>query len=192
MVKWPGHIKPGTVSNEIVSHLDWFPTFLAAAGVPDVKEQLLKGMKVGDTTFKVHLDGYNMLPYFTGQVAQSPREEFFYFSDETDLVALRYGNMKIVFSEQRIEGTFRIWSEPFVTLRTPKIFNLRTDPYERADITSNTYYDWIFDHAFVFVPAQAVVGELLATFKDFPPSQKPGSFSIDQVLDKLRGGVKSK
>jgi len=145
MIKWPGHIKPGSVSNEIVAHLDWAPTFLAAAGVPDVKEQLLKGMKVGDTTFKVHLDGYNLLPYLTGQTTKSPREEFFYFNDDGGLDALRYDNWKIVFSEQRVEGTMRIWAEPFVTLRLPKIFNLRTDPYERADITSNTYYEWLVD-----------------------------------------------
>jgi len=191
MVRWPGHIKAGTVSNEIVSHLDWMPTFLAAAGVPDAKEQLLTGMKVGDTTFKVHLDGYNMLPYFTGQVQKSPREEFFYFNDDSDLVALRHNNYKIVFAEQRVEGTLRVWAEPFTVLRMPKIYNLRMDPYERADITSNTYYDYIFDHAYVLVPAQAVVGQFLSSFKDFPPSQKAGSFSVDQVLEKLREGVKS-
>jgi arylsulfatase len=189
MIKWPGHIKPGTVENGIVSHLDWMPTLLAAAGVPDVKEQLLKGMKVGDTTFKVHLDGYNMLPLLTGQTAKSPREEFFYFNDDAELVALRYDNWKMVFSEQRTEGTLRIWAEPFVTLRVPKIFNLRTDPYERADITSNTYYDWLLDHVFILVPAQKGVGEFLATFKEFPPSQKSGSFSVDQVLEKLKEGA---
>ena len=189
MVRWPGHIKPGSVANDIVSHLDFLPTLLAAAGVPDVKEQLLKGMKVGDKTFKVHLDGYNLLPYLTGQVKESPRKEFFYFNDDGDLVALRYDNWKIVFAEQRATGTMKIWSEPFVQLRVPKIFNLRTDPYERADTTSNTYYDWLLDHAFVFVPAQAIVGKFLATFKEFPPSQKSASFSIDQVLDKLRDGA---
>jgi len=189
MIKWPGHIKPGSVSNEIVAHLDWAPTFLAAAGVPDVKEQLLKGMKVGDTTFKVHLDGYNLLPYLTGQTTKSPREEFFYFNDDGGLDALRYDNWKIVFSEQRIEGTMRIWAEPFVTLRLPKIFNLRTDPYERADITSNTYYDWLVDHLYILVPVQKIVGNFLATFKEFPPDQKSGSFSVDQVLEKLKEGA---
>jgi arylsulfatase A-like enzyme len=189
MIKWPGHIKPDTVENGIVSHLDWMPTLLAAAGVPDVKEQLLKGMKVGDTTYKVHLDGYNMLPLLTGQTAKSPRDEFFYFNDDGALVALRYDNWKMVFEEQRTEGTLRIWSEPFVTLRVPKIFNLRTDPYERADITSNTYYDWLMDHVFILVPAQKVVGEFLATFKEFPPSQKAGSFSVDQVLEKMKEGA---
>ncbi|MBS1212114.1 MAG: arylsulfatase [Proteobacteria bacterium] len=189
MIKWPGHIKPGSVSNEIVAHLDWAPTLLAAAGVPDVKEQLLKGMKVGDTTFKVHLDGYNLLPYLTGQTTKSPREEFFYFNDDGGLDALRYDNWKIVFSEQRIEGTMRIWAEPFVTLRLPKIFNLRTDPYERADITSNTYYEWLVDHLYLLVPVQKIVGDFLATFKEFPPDQKSGSFSVDQVLEKLKEGA---
>ena len=189
MIKWPGHIKPGSVSNEIVAHLDWAPTFLAAAGVPDVKEQLLKGMKVGDTTFKVHLDGYNLLPYLTGQTTKSPREEFFYFNDDGGLDALRYDNWKFVFSEQRIEGTMRIWAEPFVTLRLPKIFNLRTDPYERADITSNTYYEWLVEHLYLLVPVQKIVGDFLATFKEFPPDQKSGSFSVDQVLEKLKEGA---
>jgi arylsulfatase len=189
MIKWPGHIKPGSVSNEIVAHLDWAPTLLAAAGVPDVKEQLLKGMKVGDTTFKVHLDGYNLLPYLTGQTTKSPREEFFYFNDDGGLDALRYDNWKFVFSEQRIEGTMRIWAEPFVTLRLPKIFNLRTDPYERADITSNTYYEWLVEHLYLLVPVQKIVGNFLATFKEFPPDQKSGSFSVDQVLEKLKEGA---
>ena len=188
MIKWPGHIRSGEVENGIASHLDMMPTLLAAAGVPDVKEQLLKGMKVGDETFKVHLDGYNMLPLLSGQTTESPRKEFFYFNDDGDLVALRYDNWKMVFAEQRATGTLRIWAEPFTTLRVPKIFNLRTDPYERADITSNTYYDWLMDHVFILVPAQKVVGDFLATFKEFPPSQKSGSFSVDQVLEKLREG----
>jgi arylsulfatase A-like enzyme len=188
MIKWPGHIRSGEVENGIVSHLDMLPTLLAAAGVPDVKEQLLKGMKVGDESFKVHLDGYNMLPLLSGQTKESPRKEFFYFNDDGDLVALRYDNWKMVFAEQRTPGTLRIWAEPFTTLRVPKIFNLRTDPYERADITSNTYYDWLMDHVFILVPAQKVVGDFLATFKEFPPSQKSGSFSVDQVLERLREG----
>ena len=189
IIRWPGHIKAGSVSNEIISHLDWAPTFLAAAGVPDVAEQLKKGKKVGDTTFKVHLDGYNLLPFLTGETKKSPREEFFYFNDDSDLVGLRYDNWKIVFEEQRTEGTLRIWAEPFVTLRVPKLFNLRTDPYERADITSNTYYDWFFDHAYILVPAQAVVGKFLATFKEFPPSQEAGSFSLKLVMEKLAQGA---
>ena len=183
-----GQIKPGTVSNDIVSHLDWAPTLLAAAGVPDIKEKLLKGYKVGKKTYKVHLDGYNLLPYLTGAEKKSPRKEFFYFSDDGDLTALRYDNWKVVFAEQRAPGTLRVWAEPFTPLRVPLIFNLRTDPYERAHITSNTYYDWLLDHAFMLVPAQAYVGKFLATFKEFPPRQKAASFTIDQVMETLATG----
>lgn len=186
MVRWPGKIKPGSVSNEIVSHLDWMPTLLAAAGVPDVKEKLLKGYKIGKSTYKVHLDGYNQLPYLTGQEDKSPRKEFFYISDDGDLTGLRYDNWKFVFSEQRAPGTLRVWAEPLTNLRVPLIFNLRMDPYERANITSNTYYDWLLDHAFMLIPAQTYVGQYLATFKDFPPRQKAATFSIDQVLEKLK------
>jgi arylsulfatase len=188
MVRWPGKIKPGTVSNDIMSHLDWAPTLLAAAGVPDIKEQLLKGYKIGNTTYKVHLDGYNFVPYLTGQEKKGPRNEFFYFNDEAGLTALRFDNWKLVFAEQRATGTLRVWAEPFTELRLPLMFNLRTDPYERAQITSNTYYDWLLDHAFLLVPAQAYVGKFLTTFKEFPPSQKPSSFSIDQVMQKLQEG----
>jgi arylsulfatase len=191
MVRWPGKIQPGTVSNEIVSHMDWLPTFLAIAGEPDIKEKLLKGHQVGNKNFKVHLDGYNLLPYLTGQEAKSPRVEYFYFSDDGDLTAFRYDNWKLVFMEQRVAGTMRIWAEPFVPLRVPKLFNLRTDPYERADITSNTYYDWFFDHAFLLIPAQQLVGQFLATFKDYPPRQKAASFTVDQVMEKLTSGITS-
>lgn len=185
MVRWPGKIKPGTVSNEIVSHLDWLPTFLAMAGETDIVEKCKKGHKAGNKTFKVHLDGYNLLPYVTGTESKSPRPGFFYFSDDGDLTALRYDHWKLVFMEQRVAGTLRIWQEPFVSLRFPKLFNLRTDPYERADITSNTYWDWVLDHVFLFIPAQTLVGQFLATFKEFPPRQKAASFTIDQVLEKL-------
>jgi arylsulfatase len=191
MVRWPGKIKAGTVSNEIVSHLDWLPTFVAMAGEPDITEKLLKGHKVGNKTFKVHLDGYNLLSYLTGAESKSPRPSFFYFSDDGDLTALRYDHWKLVFMEQRQAGTLRIWQEPFVSLRFPKLFNLRTDPYERADITSNTYWDWVMDHVFLFIPAQTLVGEFLATFKEFPPRQKAASFTIDQVLEKLVESNKS-
>jgi arylsulfatase len=186
VVRWPGKIKPGSVSNGIVSHLDWMPTLLATAGVPDITEKLLKGYKVGKANFKVHLDGYNLLPYLTGEEEKSPRKEFFYFSDDGDLTGLRYDNWKLVFAEQRAEGTLRIWSEPFTTLRVPLIFNLRLDPYERSTITSNTYYDWFLDHAFIALPVQGYVAKYLATFKDYPPRQKAASFSIDQVLERLR------
>jgi arylsulfatase len=189
MVRWPGKIKPGTVSNEIISHLDWSPTLLAAAGLPDIKEQLLKGYKIGDTTYKVHLDGYNFLPYLTGAEKKGPRNEFFYFNDDGGLTALRYDNWKLIFAEQRAPGTLRVWAEPFTPLRVPLLFNLRTDPYERAQITSNTYYDWFLDHAFMLVPAQAAVAKFLETFKEFPPSQKPATFSIDQVMQQMQEGV---
>ncbi len=185
MVKWPGHIKPGSVGNGIVSHLDWMPTLLAAAGVPDIKEKLLTGYKVGDRTYKVHLDGFNELDYFTGKSNTSARNSFFYFNDDAELTGLRYDNWKFVFLEQRAKGTLQVWAEPFTPLRVPKIFNLRLDPYERADVTSNTYYDWMLDHAFMLVPAQQYVGEFAATFKDFPPRQKAASFSVDQILDHL-------
>jgi len=192
MVRWPGHIKPGSVSNDIVAHLDWLPTFLAMAGDPQVKEELLKGYKVGDMTYKVHLDGDNLVPYLTGQVAKSPRQSFLYINDDQQLVALRYDNWKLVFMEQRVPGTLRIWADPFVTLRVPKLFNLRTDPYERADVTSNTYYDWLMDHIFLLVPAQAYVGQFLTTFKDYPQRQKAASFNLDEVLQSLKesGGSK--
>lgn len=189
LIRWPGKIKPGSVSNEIVSGLDWLPTLLAAAGDATVKEKLLKGVKSGDRTYKVHLDGYNQLPYLTGQEARGPRRDFFYFNDDGDLVALRFENWKIVFAEQRATGTLRIWAEPFTMLRVPKMFDLRADPFERADITSNTYYDWLLDHAFLLVPAQDYVGQFLASFKEFPPRQKAASFSIDQVMEKLKQGM---
>jgi len=185
-IRWPGHIKPDSVSNEIVSGMDWLPTLLAAAGDADVKQKLLNGHKVGGATYKVHLDGYNILPYLTGQEPQSPRREFFYFSDDCDLLALRYENYKFVSAEQRMPGTLAIWSEPFTRLRSGKMFDLRADPYERADITSNTYYDWGMDHLFLIVPIQAYIVKFIETFKAFPPRQKPASFGIDQSLETLQ------
>ena len=179
-IRWPGVIKPGTVLNDIFAHEDMLPTLLAAAGVPDVKEQLLKGMKVGDKTFKVHLDGYNITDALAGK-APSPRHEFFYFNDDGSLVALRYDQWKIVFAEQRAHG-FDVWQEPFVPLRIPKLFNLRTDPFEESEHGWDNW-QWRLDRAFLLVPAQQYVGKFLATFKEFPPSQKVGSFSLDQVLE---------
>ena len=190
LLRWPGKIPAGTVSNGIVSHLDWLPTFLAAAGEMEIKEKLKKGHKAGNKNFKVHLDGYNLLPYLTGKEKKSPRPGYLYFSDDGDLMALRYDNFKVVFKEQRAPGTLRIWAEPFIDLRVPKIFNLRTDPYERADVTSNTYYDWLLDRAFLLVPAQALVGEFLQTFREFPPRQKAASFNLDQIMEKLNQPVK--
>jgi arylsulfatase A-like enzyme len=187
LLRWPGRIAPGSISNDIVSGLDWVPTLMAAAGDSDIKQKLLAGYAVGGKTFKVHLDGYNQLPYLTGAQSSSAREEFIYFDDDGDLVAMRYHNWKVVFEEQRVTGTMRIWAEPFVKLRVPKIFNLRSDPYERADVTSNTYYDWLMsDGAAVIIAGPVVVGRFLATFKDFPPSQRPSSFSIDQLVEKMQ------
>jgi len=189
MIRWPGHIQPGSVSNEIVSALDWCPTLLAAAGDPDVANKLLKGYKASGKTFKVHLDGHNQLSYLTGQEPRSARRDFFYFNDDGDLVGVRYENWKIVFLEQRAKGTLELWAEPFTPLRVPKFFDLRADPYERADVTSNTYWDWLADHAYIAYGAQAGVGKFLQTFKDFPPSQRAASFTIDQAMEKLRQSI---
>jgi len=186
MVRWPGKIKAGSVTNEIVHHMDWLPTFLAAAGEPDIKEKLKKGgVKAISRTYKVHLDGYNMLPLLTGKEKVGPRKEIFYFSDDGDLTALRYQDWKMIFMEQKTEGTFRVWMEPFVPLRVPLIENLRRDPYERAVVTSNTYYDWLLDRAYLLVPAQAYVADFLKTFKEFPPRQKAASFTLEKVMEKM-------
>jgi len=186
MVRWPGKIKAGSVTNEIVHHMDWLPTFVAAAGDPKIKTKLKhSGVNAIGRNYRVHLDGYNMLPLLTGKAEKSPRNEIFYFSDDGDLTALRYQDWKMIFMEQKSTGTFRVWMEPFVPMRVPLIFNLRRDPYERASITSNTYYDWMLDRAFLLVPAQAYVGNFLKTFKEFPPRQKPASFSLEQVIDKM-------
>jgi arylsulfatase len=192
MIRWPGRIQPGSISNEMISGLDWMPTLMAAAGDPEIKDKLLKGHQAGSKTFKVHLDGYNQLPYLTGQEERGARKEFIYFDDDGDVVALRYENWKVVFEEQRAQGTLRIWAEPFTKLRVPKIFNLRSDPYERADVTSNTYYDWLMsDGAGVFIAAPPVVGKFLATFTEYPPSQRPSSFSIDQLVEKMQKSLEA-
>jgi len=184
-VRWPGKIEAGTTTNQIVHHMDWLPTFAAIAGDTDVTERLLKGDKINGRKYKVHLDGYNILPLLTGETDMSPRKEIFYFSDDGDLTALRYEDWKLIFMEQKATGTLRIWMEPFVPLRLPLIFNLRRDPYEKADITSNTYFDWLLDRAYLLVPAQAYVGDFLTTFQKYPPRQKAASFSLDQVMEKL-------
>jgi arylsulfatase len=189
MVRWPGKIEAGTVSNEMIAHQDWLPTLLAAAGDPDISEKLLKGHKAGDKKFKVHIDGYNFLPHFTGKEEKGPRPGFIYFSDDGDLVALRYDNWKIVFAEQRMRGTLALWMEPFTFLRVPKFFNLRTDPFERADVTSNTYYDWMIDRIYLIYAAQFIVAEFLKTFKEFPPRMKAASFTVDQVMEKMESGM---
>jgi arylsulfatase len=172
--------------------MDWLPTFLAAAGEPDIKEKLLTGRNAIERNYKVHLDGYDFLPNLTGQAKQGPRKEIFYFSDDGDLTALRYQDWKLLFMEQRAEATFQAWREPFVPLRIPLLVNLRRDPYERGMVTSNTYDDWFLDRAYMLVPAQAYVGQFLKTFKEYPPRQKAASFSLDQVIEKLSksGGSK--
>jgi arylsulfatase len=191
MVRWPARIPAGTVLNGLVSHNDWFVTLLAAAGDPDIAERLRSGAELAGTTYRVHLDGHNQLPYLTGEAGESPRRHFFYVSDDGDLTALRFDNWKLVFMEQRAPGTLGVWAEPYTRLRVPKLFNLRTDPFERADITSNTYYDWLIDRVWLMVPAQAYVAEMLQTLVDFPARQEPATFGIDQVLERLRAGVPS-
>ena len=183
LIRWPGVIKPGTIYNDVFSHEDMLPTLLAAAGEPDIKEKLVGGFSALGRDYKVHLDGYNLLPYQGRD--RAPRKEFFYWTDGGDLCGLRYGRWKIVFQEQRAHG-LDVWQDPLVTLRFPKLFCLRTDPYERADHEASDYGHWRVDHAFVLVPAQGYVARHLATFKEFPPRQKPGSFSLDQVLEALQ------
>ena len=175
--------------NGIVSHNDWFVTLLSAAGVPDIADKLRTGTDLGGTTYKVHLDGNDQLAYITGETDESPRQHFFYVYDDGGLTGLRFDNWKFVFLEQRCPGTLQIWAEPFTELRVPKLFNLRTDPYERADITSNTYWDWMADHMFLFVPAQAYVAQMLQTFVEFPQRQKSASFNLEQVMAKLQDGA---
>ncbi len=185
-VRWPGKVEAGTWNTEIVHHMDWLPTFVAAAGEPEIKEKLKKGgVEAIGRSYKVHLDGYNILPMLTGKTKESPRKEIFYFSDDGDLTALRYDDWKLIFMEQRVEATFQAWQEPFIALRLPLLLNLRRDPYERATITSNTYYDWMLDRVYLMVPAQTYVGNFLKTFQEFPPRQKAASFSLDQVMEKL-------
>ena len=181
VMRWPGVIKPGSVTNEIYSHLDVIPTLLAAVGDDKIKEKLKAGTRIGNKKYNVHLDGYNFLPYLKGEDEKGPRKEIFYSSDTGDLLNLRYNNWKIVFAEQREHG-FNVWQEPFTFLRLPKIFNLRMDPFERADHEAIGYAKWRADRLFLLVPAQGIVGNFLKTFQEFPPRQKPASFSFDQVV----------
>jgi arylsulfatase A-like enzyme len=185
MVRWPGHIKAGEVSNEMVSGLDWFPTLVAAAGDTTIKDRLLKGTDLGGKSFKVHLDGYNQLPYLTGQAPKSERNDFYYFNDDGEVVAYRFNDWKIVFCEQRKPGGFEVWANPFTCLRAPKIFNLRMDPFERADVVSDQYYDWFAKNAYLAQYGVWRVAPFLETFKEYPPSQRVASFSIDQMVEGL-------
>jgi arylsulfatase A-like enzyme len=180
-IRWPGKIKAGSVLNGIVSHIDMFPTLLAAAGNPDITQQLLDGCTVGGQKYHVHLDGYNQIPYLTGAVKESPRNAIFYFSDDGEVIAVRVGDYKLTFAVQRA-NTMQLWQEPFVKLRLPTIFNLRRDPFERADFNSNTYYDWMVDHVPQLYLVQDLVAQQIADFVKFPPRQKPASFNLDAVM----------
>jgi len=185
-IRWPGVIKPGTVSNDIFSHTDMLPSLAAAAGEPDVVEKLKKGYKSGNKNFKVHIDGYNLIPFLKGEVKENPRKGFLYWSDDGDLMALRVGDWKVHFLVQHGHG-FDVWKQPLEALRAPDLYNLRSDPFERASEDATMFYGkWSADRTFLLVPAQAIVGEFLKTFEEFPPRQKPASFSIDQALDKAR------
>ncbi|MNO91356.1 hypothetical protein D3C76_828970 [compost metagenome] len=181
IIRWPNHVKPGTVSTQMFSGLDWFPTLLAAVGDTDIKERLLKGADIGGKTFKVHLDGFNQLDYVTGKSDKSARNEFYYFNDEAELVGMRFNDWKIVWCEQRAPGGLQVWSEPFTCLRVPKLFNLRMDPYERADVVSDQYYDWLTKNDYLLFQGTRKAAAFLQTFVEYPPSQRPASFSIDQI-----------
>jgi arylsulfatase A-like enzyme len=191
MIRWPGRIPAGQVANGIGSHHDWLPTFLAMVGEPSIVEKLKTGHQAGDKNVKVHVDGFNLLPYLLGDTDGSPRPGSVYFSDDGDLLALRYDSWKLTFMEQRMPGTMQILAEPFVTLRVPKIFNLRTDPFEPADVTSNSYSDWFVDHAYIALARPAIITQFLASFREFPPRQKAASFTIDQALDRLNAAITS-
>ena len=186
LMRWPGKIKAGSVSNDIGAHVDMLPTLLAAAGDPDVSKKLLTGYKIGDMTYKVHIDGFNMIPYLTGEAKESPRNNFFYISDDGDVMAVRFGDWKCHLSIQRA-NQMRVWSEPLVKLRVPYIFNLRRDPFERAEYNSNTWLDWTMSHAFIMYMMQEVVAEQIANFAAYPPRQKPASFNLDSVMAQLAG-----
>ncbi len=184
VIRWPGVIKPGTMINDIAAHEDWATTLLAAAGAPDVKEKLLTGYQAGDKSFKVHLDGYNLMPYLKGDTQVDPRREFLYWTDDGELAALRYDKWKALFLEQPAHG-FSVWETPFVSLRVPKLFDLHADPFERAEMESIDYSHWRIDRVYLLTPAQAFVGQWLTSFKQFPPRQKPASFNLDQVMQEM-------
>ena len=183
VIRWPGTIQPGTIYNEMFSHCDLIPTFAAAAGDPDIVAKCLRGSQIGDKTFKVHLDGHNLLPFFKGEVKEAPRKGFLYWNDDGELVAIRVNDWKVVFKEQEHTG-WEVWEREFTDLRVPKLFNLRADPFERGD-TSFLYDEWKFDRVFVLVPAQALAAQWLHSFKEFPMRQAPAAFNLDDVMAKL-------
>jgi len=191
LVRWPDKVKAGSVCNDIVQHHDWLPTFLDMAGAPEVVDKLKKGYKAIGRTYKNHIDGYNFVPYLTGKAKEGPRPAFFYISDDGDILAIGYQNFKIVFMEQRCQGTLQVWAEPFTRLRIPRLYNLRTDPYEFADVTSNSYYEWYLYHACFIMLAQIGASKFADTFKEFPPIQKPNTFTIDDAISKMSEPVGS-
>jgi arylsulfatase len=184
LIRWPGVIKPGMEVNDIAAHEDWLPTLLAGAGVPDVKEKLLAGYQAGDSTYKVHLDGYNLMPYLKGEAEAGPRKEFLYWTDDGDLAGLRYDKWKLLFMEQRAHG-FDVWEEPFITLRVPKLIDLHADPFERGPEEGIDYSHWRLDHVFLILPGVGYVGQWLQSFAQFPPRQKPASFNLNEVMQKI-------
>jgi len=190
-VRWPGHVPPGTTLNGIVAHEDWLPTFAAAAGDPGIKDKLKKGVSLYGRRYKNYIDGYNQLDYLSGKSKQSPRKEFMYVNDDGQVVAIRYDDWKVVFLENR-GVAFGVWREPFTELRVPLLFNLRRDPFEKAQHNSNTYNDWFLDRAFVIVPLQGLAAQFLKSMKDYPPSQTPGSFNLKKIEEQLRAGVGSR
>ncbi|WP_353085738.1 arylsulfatase [Stenotrophomonas sp.] len=192
VVRYPGKIKPGSVSNEIVQHHDWLPTFLELAGNKGVVNDLKKGVKAIGRTYKNHIDGVSLLPYLTGKEEKSPRKLFVYISDDGDMLGIRYDNWKVTFIEQRCKGTMQLWGEPFTVMRIPKIYNLRTDPYEFADVTSNTYWDWYINHVYIVYGAIALLTKFNETFVEFPKIQKPNTFTADQAVEKLQEAVTGK
>ena len=189
LVRWPGKVEAGSVANGIVQHHDWLPTFLEMAGAPDIVDKLKSGYQACGRTYKNHIDGVSLLSYITGKSKESPRNIFFYFSDDGDMLGMRYDNWKLVFMEQRCQGTMQVWAEPFTRLRLPKIFNLRTDPYEFADITSNSYYDWFLHNAYFIFVAQTAAAKFAETFEAFPPVQHPNTFTVDDALAKMHETV---
>ncbi|MCE9552726.1 MAG: arylsulfatase [Planctomycetes bacterium] len=190
-IRWPGHFLAGETLNGIVSHEDWLPTFAAAAGAPDIKEKLLKGVELNGRTYRNYIDGYNQLEYISGKVKKSPRNEFIYVNDDGQIVAMRNQDWKAVFLENR-GVAFEVWREPFTELRVPLLFNLRRDPFERAQHNSNTYNDWFLDRVFVLVPMQQLAGKFLMTMKDYPPSQTPGSFNLEKIQKQIEAATGSK
>ena len=182
VIRWPGVIEPGTVINDIAAHEDMLTTFLAAAGEPDVKEELLTGKQIGDRTYKVHLDGYDLLPALKGE-SEWPRREFLYWTDDGSVAALRYDNWKVTFLRQNAEG-MEVWQAPFEELRAPLLTNLRMDPFERAEEEDAMGFQrWWIERMFLIAPAAAFVGDWLQSFREFPPRQKPGSFNLERVME---------